>query len=102
MKKQEIFAEVLDIVSRTTEISTNQILSKGRETDVVDARTIVVRALLFIGFYPKQIARLMQMSTANVRRILSLFDIRKSASKQLASNTNKVRKHIESNQLYMD
>lgn len=97
MENLKIFAKVLCAVSEITEISTDEILSKNRSVDIVDARAIVVRALHFIGYYPKQIARLMGMTSANVRRILTQFADRKAMSKQLARNTNKIRKHIESN-----
>lgn len=42
MCKSEIFAKILRLVSEETEISTSDILSGSKETDVVDARYLLV------------------------------------------------------------
>lgn len=42
MCKSEIFAEILNIVGKETEVSTELILSSSKVTEVVDARSIVV------------------------------------------------------------
>ncbi len=97
MENLKIFTKVLCIVSEITGISVEEILSRNRSVDIVDARAIVVRALHFIGYYPKQIAAFTGMTSANVRRILTQFADRKAMSKQLARNTAKTRKYIESN-----
>lgn len=39
MCKSEIFAEILNIVGKETEVSTELILSSSKVTEVVDART---------------------------------------------------------------
>ena len=42
MCKSEIFAEILNIVGKETEVSKELILSTSKVTEVVDARSIVV------------------------------------------------------------
>lgn len=42
MCKSEIFAEILNLVGKETEVSTELILSSSKVTEVVDARSIVV------------------------------------------------------------
>lgn len=59
MCKSEIFAEILNIVGKETEVSTELILSSSKVTEVVDARSIVVFFLTEYGLYPEQIATLL-------------------------------------------
>lgn len=54
MCKSEIFAEILNIVGKETEVSTELILSSSKVTEVVDARSIVVFFLTEYGLYPEQ------------------------------------------------
>lgn len=54
MCKSEIFAEILNIVGKETEVSTELILSSSKVTEVVDARSIVVFFLTEYGLYPGQ------------------------------------------------
>lgn len=49
MCKSEIFAEILNIVGKETEVSTELILSSSKVTEVVDARSIVVFFLTEYG-----------------------------------------------------
>lgn len=55
MCKSEIFAEILNVVGKETEVSTELILSSSKVTEVVDARSIVVFFLAEYGLYPEQI-----------------------------------------------
>ena len=59
MCKPEIFAEILNLVGKETEVSTELILSSSKVTEVVDARSIVVFFLTEYGLYPEQIAALL-------------------------------------------
>lgn len=45
MCKSEIFAEILNLVSKETEISANRILSSDKDTETVDARYLLVHLL---------------------------------------------------------
>ena len=46
MCKEDIFNEIIQVVSRETEISPRIILSGSKETEVVDARYLLVYFLL--------------------------------------------------------
>ena len=50
MCKSEIFAEILNIVGKETEVSTELILSSSKVTEVVDARSIVDSSSLNTGY----------------------------------------------------
>lgn len=55
MCKADIFNEIIQIVSRETEIAPKVILSGSKEAEVVDARYLLVYFLFKEGFYPSQI-----------------------------------------------
>lgn len=82
MKNLELFSETLKIVAETTDIPTQTIMSGAKQTEVVDARTIIIMTLADAGLYPNQIAALMRMTASNVRYILT----RRKTSKQLKNN----------------
>lgn len=56
MCKADIFNEIIQVVSRETEIAPKVILSGSKEAEVVDARYLLVYFLFKEGFYPSQIA----------------------------------------------
>lgn len=95
MRNHKIFSEALKIVSETTELSTAQIMSPSRQTDIVDARTLIILTLDDAGLYPEQIATIMRMTSANVRYILR----RRKPSKQLENNLRIIRKQLANNHL---
>lgn len=84
MCKSEIFAEILNIVGKETEVSTELILSSSKVTEVVDARSIVVFFLTEYGLYPEQIATLLHKTSASIRYLISTFESRKLANKMIA------------------
>lgn len=49
---EEIFARTLEVVSGTTDVSPELILSKDRHEEVVDARYLLVYLLHKQGMYP--------------------------------------------------
>lgn len=53
MCKSEIFAEIINLVEKETEVSTELILSSSKVTEVVDARSIVAHLLSEYGLYPE-------------------------------------------------
>lgn len=95
MCKSDIFAEILNIVSRETEISPDLILSSSKVTEVVDARSIVVFFLTEYGLYPEQIAALLHKTSACIRYLIYNFDSRKSNNKMIAIYLQNVRKSLE-------
>lgn len=93
MCKSEIFAEILNIVGKETEVSTELILSSSKVTEVVDARSIVVFFLTEYGLYPEQIATLLHKTSASY--LISTFESRKLANKMIAIYLQNIRKSLE-------
>ena len=95
MCKSYIFAKILNLVGKETEVSTELILSSTKVTEVVDARSIVVFFLSEYGLYPEQIAVLLHKTSASIRYILSTFESRKSTNKMIAIYLQNIRKSLE-------
>ena len=95
MCKSEIFAEILNLVGKETEVSTELILSSSKVTEVVDARSIVVFFLTEFGLYPEQIATLLHKTSASVRYLISTFESRKTTNKMIAIYLQNIRKWLE-------
>lgn len=94
MCKSEIFAEILNLVGKETEVSTELILSSSKVTEVVDARSIVVFFLTEYGLYPEQIAALLHKTSASIRYLISNFDRRKDSNKMIAIYLQNIRKSL--------
>lgn len=97
MCKSEIFAEILNVVSKETEISSELILSSSKVTEAVDARSIVVFFLIEQGLYPEQIAALLHKTSASIRYLISTFESRKNNNKMVAIYLKNIRKSLENN-----
>lgn len=95
MCKSEIFAEIVNLVGKETEVSTESILSSSKVTEVVDARSIVIFLLSGYGLYLEQIAALLHKTSASIRYLLSTFESRKSANKMIAIYLQNIRKSLE-------
>ena len=72
MRKSELFAEILECVAFETEITKEQILSKDKYQDVVDARYMLVHFCHEKGMYITDIARMMRFSRRAVEKIRDL------------------------------
>lgn len=94
MCKSEIFAEIIEAVSRETEVSASQILGCSKHMEVVDARSILVKLLNERGLYPEQIAMLLHKTAASVRYLLSNYESRESTNKIIAIYAQNIRKSI--------
>lgn len=88
MLKSEVFEKVLQEVVAQTEISRERILSQETCVEVVDARHILIYIMHTLGFYPRQIAELMNCTPANVRKALGLFRDR-------VSSNNIMQQHLD-------
>ena len=95
MCKTEIFAEILEAVSRETEVSAHRILGDCKQMEVVDARSITAKILSEIGFYPEQIAKFLHKTAASVRYLLTNYDSRQKQNKIIKIYAQNVRKDIE-------
>lgn len=80
MRKSELFAEILECVAFETEITKEQILSKDKYQDVVDARYMLVHFCHEKWMYITDIARMMRFSRRAVEKMISKFDERKRYS----------------------
>lgn len=96
MLKSEIFSTALSAVSEKTEISAEDILSRKRGTEIVDARFILARTLQIIGFYPAETGKFMRRTAACVRRMLNGFENRKATNKLIGSYMKEIRDELES------
>ena len=94
MCKSEIFSEIIEAVSRETEVSASQILGCSKHMEVVDARSIAAKLLHEKGLYPEQIAVLLHKTAASIRYLLSNYESRKAANKIIAIYTQNIRKVI--------
>ena len=81
MKKQEIFDLILTEVADVCNVKVEEIKSKSRRTDIVDARCIAVRyASVKFKLTTRDIATLFGIYTLrNVSRMLRLFYARESS-----------------------
>lgn len=66
MCKSEIFAKIIALVSKGTEIPTELTVSDNRVTEIVNARYILVYILYEKGFYPSQISSLIHKTKRSV------------------------------------
>ena len=89
MCKSEIFAEILNLVGKETEVSTELILSSTKVTEVVDARSIVVFFLTEYGLYPE-----LHKTSASIRYLISTFESRKNTNKMIAIYLQNIRKSL--------
>ncbi len=95
MRKSEIFSKIINAVSDETEITKEEILSRSKKVEIVDARSIAVILLKEHGFYPESIAKLMNKTSACIRHIISSFDEREESCKMIGIYLQKVRKLME-------
>lgn len=73
MCKSEIFAKIINIVSKETEVSVDQILSSDKKMETVDARYLLVSLLFESGMYPSQIAVHIHKTKRAVNYMISNF-----------------------------
>lgn len=97
MCKSEIFAEILEAVSRETEVSASQILGCSKQMEGVDARSILVKILQESGFYPMQTARFMRKTPASIRILITNYESRKNSNKIIEMYAQNIRKAMEKN-----
>lgn len=97
MCKSEIFAEILEAVSRETEVSAQQILSDSKQMEVVDARYLLVHFLSRSGFYPSFIAEQIHKTKRAVNYILTNFKARLDCGKMMRIQYENIQKWTGNN-----
>lgn len=95
MKSLETFTHILLTVSRVTEISEKDILSRSRCEEIVDARTLLVEFCAKEGLYPRAIAKYIGCTTRNVNHVLSNSHLRHTYLLELYSA--EIRKQLGNN-----
>ena len=83
MCKSEIFAKIINIVSKETEVSVDQILSSDKNMETVDARYLLVSLLFESGMYPSQIAAHIHKTKRAVNYMISNFHERIESGKMM-------------------
>lgn len=83
MCKSEIFAKIINIVSKETEVSVDQILSSDKKMETVDARYLLVFFLFESGMYPSQIAAHIHKTKRAVNYMISNFHERMESGKMM-------------------
>ncbi|AII69202.1 MAG: hypothetical protein GV66_16555 [Phocaeicola dorei] len=83
MCKSEIFAKIINIVSKETEVSVDQILSSDKNMETVDARYLLVFFLFESGMYPSQIAAHIHKTKRAVNYMISNFHERMESGKMM-------------------
>lgn len=65
--------DILECVSKETDLSVEQIKSPSKEQRIVDARHISVMVMCKLGIYPSQIAELFGVSVRNIYYVKQNF-----------------------------
>lgn len=94
MYKMEIFQETLSAVVDETGLTSEQILSNGKEEELVDARSILVKVMNERGLYPIQISRFTGICPRSVNRFLIGFKERCNSRKIMRLNYENVKTKV--------
>lgn len=94
MCKSEIFATILQTVSQETEIPPEQILSRKKDEETVDARYLPVYLLTRNGFCSSRVASCIRKDIRTVNLILTRFETRKSNRKYFGILLDNIKKQL--------
>ena len=94
MYKMQIFQETLGAVVDETGLASEQILSNGKEEELVDARSILIKVMNERGLYPIQISRFTGICLRSVNRFLIGFKERCNSRKIMRLNYENVRTKV--------
>lgn len=94
MCKSEIFAIILQTVSQETEIPPEQILSRKKDEETVDARYLLVYLLTRNGFCSSRVASCIRKDIRTVNLILTRFETRKSNRKYFGILLDNIKKQL--------
>lgn len=76
MGANEYYKKTVEVVAGLTGLTEGEIVGKRRMRELVDARCLVVRLMRDAGYYPTQIAPIMNVTVRWVQKILECFDDR--------------------------
>ena len=88
-----------DVVEALTGVTEGQIIGKCKAREFVDARWLVVKLMRDRGYYPRQIALQMGVSTRWVQKIIECFQdrVRYSSDPTLRINWEEAAKRLRIN-----
>lgn len=99
MSKIAEFADhVIGLVSQETDIPKEQILSRCRATEIVDARHLVIKLLHANNVYPSRIASIFNLSTRCINYAITNFEHRVSQNNVLRGNYETIKKKLKREQ----
>ncbi len=93
-KIAEFTDHVIELVSHETDIPKEQILSRCRATEVVDARHLVIKLLHVNNVYPSRIASVFNLSPRTIHYALTAFDNRVSTNNSLRNIYAELSKNL--------
>ena len=83
--KTYIYTQILEAVEKATEIPRERILSREKQPDVVEARSLLFYFLYKKGFRRSEIARLTKLSRQCVASHITTFDDRRGVEGSIMS-----------------
>lgn len=97
MCKSELFLRTVECVCIVSGVNKGDLLSGCKRMEVVDARSMLCKILYDIGFYPGEIGRYINKTSACVRFLLSDFERRKKVNKILDTYMQNIHKQLANN-----
>lgn len=94
MYKMQIFQETLSAVMEATEVEQEQILSRCKQEEVVDARAMLVKLMNDKGLYPVQISKITGLGIRSVTQFLLGFSMRINSRKIMRMNYERVKTQL--------
>jgi hypothetical protein len=94
MKKQKVYEYILEVVADECEVDATAIKSKRKMAEVVDARYMLAKCLLDYGYYPSEVAKLMEVTTRAVGYMITTFEDRIKTANYKRSNYERIKKAI--------
>lgn len=91
---RELINGVIEIIADETEISSERILSRERTAEVVDARHMVVIALVRMGIYTAKISDALHITPRNIQYIVTNFENRTACNRPLRNEYEIIKKKL--------
>lgn len=85
----EYFNKTVEVVEDLTGVSGSAILGQRKLREIVDARWLVAWLMCQAGYYPRQVAVLLGVSTRMIQKILQEFENRVKYSPDVMLRNNK-------------
>lgn len=101
MRKEDLFQYAINLVSEITDITKENIMSKSRKIEYVDARYMIVYILHNHGLYYDEIAGMMKCTPANIRTIITNMQYRQTGNRSFRNKLKITSKYLE-NKIHME